>query len=111
MQTVSLTIRGDGADSAPRAIADIESDGRYDHQGDGFAVVALERFYYRILASVQTTVVFELVDDDVLEITVVAGGGATKLAKADHGAEGDHARRIVEAIEQYCRRRDLEVER
>ncbi|MFW6448275.1 MAG: hypothetical protein ACOC0X_01910 [Halobacteriota archaeon] len=111
MQILSITVRGDGAETVPRAIAEIDSAGRFDYEGDGFAIVVLERFYYRILASVQTTVVFELVDDEILEVTIVAGGGATKLAKADHDAEGDHLRRIAKAIERYCQRRDLEVDR
>lgn len=111
MQTVSLTIRGDGVDTVPRAISDIDDEDRFDYEGDGFAVVALERFYYRILASVQTTVVFDLVEDTVLDVTVVAGGGATRLAKRDLDADGQHVRSIVQGIESYCRRHDLEVER
>lgn len=106
-----MTVRGAEAWTVPRAIADITEEGRVDYDGDGFAVVVIEQFFYRNLSSLQTTLVFDLVDDTTCEVTLVVGGAAAGLAKYDADAEGTAIRDLVRELEAYCRRHDLEFER
>lgn len=110
MERRELTVRGEGAGGVPRALAEFAPDDRFDYDGDGFAVVT-EQFFYRVLASLQTTCIFDLVDDATVDITLVAGGGAAGLAKHDLDAEGEALRKHVRQIERFCRENDLEVKR
>lgn len=111
MERVELTVRGDGAPNVPRAIQDVTGEDRTDYDGDGFAVVAVERFYYRSNSTLQTTVVFERVDDATCEVTLISGGGGAGLLKDDVGTEQASSKRLVQAIEDFCRVRDLEIQR
>lgn len=111
MKQHEFTVRGEDAWTVPRAIADHRWDGRFDHQGDGFAVVVLEDFYHRINSSVQTTVIFELVDDATCEVTVVSGGAAAGWAKESFDADGAASRKLVKHLQGYCRANDLELDR
>lgn len=110
MERARVTVRGEDAWALPRAVADVDAESRFDHEGDGFAVIVLEQYFYRILGSVQTTVVFELVDDGELVATVIAGGGAAGMARDDADAEGTALRQLVDRLRRFCERNDLEFD-
>lgn len=111
METAWVTVRGEEAWTLPRAIADIESEARFDYDGDGFAVIAMEQYYHRTLSSLQTTVVFDLVDEETMEIRLIAGGGAAGLARDDVDAEGTALRNLVERLRRFSNEVGLEFER
>ena len=111
MDTVALTVRGEEAWSLPRAIADVESEARFDHDGDRFAVIAIEQYFYRTLSSIQTTVIFDLVDENAMEVRIIAGGGAAGLARNDVDAEGTALRKIVGRFRRFASEMNLKIER
>lgn len=111
MNRVELTVHGENATAVPRALGEFAPDERFDYVGDGFAVIVAEQYFYRVLSSLQTTVIFEQVDDTTVEVTLVSGGGAAGLAKDDMDAEGQAIRGLVNDIETFCDRQDLDVER
>lgn len=111
MEHVELVARGDDAWKLPRAIQGVADGNRFDHDGDGFAVVAIEQFFYRINSSLQTTAIFELVDETTCRVTLVSGGGAAGLAKDDLDAEGTALRKLVGKFEAFGRRNGLDIER
>ncbi len=111
MEQIDLTVRGDRASELPAALRDRSPDSRVDCEGDGFAVIVVEEYYKRTLSDLQVTTVFDLVDETTCEVTVVAGGGSSGLAKDDLGSEGDAARDVAGAIERFCSDRDLDVDR
>lgn len=111
MKREELTVHGDDAWTVPRAVQDVARDDRFDYDGDGFAVVVVEEYYYRNLSSLQTTLLFDLVDETTCEITLVAGGASAGLARYDADAEGESIRRLVRKFETYCRDEGLTLER
>lgn len=111
MESVTLAVRGEEAWALPRAIADIESEARFDYDGDGFAVIVIEQYFYRILSSIQTTVVFDLVDENTMEVRLIAGGGAAGLARDDVDAEGTALRKLVGRLGRLGSEMDLDIER
>lgn len=111
MEHVELTVLGEDAWTVPRAIRGFPEDNRFDYDGDGFAVILTEQFFYRINSSLQTTTIFELIDDSAVKVTLVSGGGAAGLAKDDLDAESTAVRKLVSDIENFCRQNDLEIER
>lgn len=111
MKSASLTVRGEDAWALPKSIADVESEDRFRYDGNWFAVITIEQYFYRILSSVQTTVVFDLVDETTMEVRVIAGGGAAGLARDDADAEGTALRKLVERLRRFAARMDLDIER
>ena len=111
MHSVELTVRGEDAWTVPRAIQDEHGDGRFDYDGDGFAVVVTESFYYRINSSLQTTAIFDLVEETTCRVTLLAGGAAAGLSKSTMDADGAATRKLVRKIESYSRDHDLDLER
>lgn len=111
MQETELTITDPDAADAPAALQDVDPQARFDYDGAGFAVIALEEFFYRINSSLQTVVIFERVGEAELDVVVVAGGGAAGLAKDDFDAEGAATREVVGELESFCEVRDCEVVR
>lgn len=110
MESVALTVRGEEAWALPRAITDVESETRFDYDGDGFAVIALEQYYYRILSSVQITVIFDLVEEETMEVRLVGGGGTAGLARDDVDAEGTALRELVGEFRRFADEMNLEIE-
>lgn len=111
MKHVELTARGENATAVPRALREFAPDERFDYDGDGFAAIVAEQYFYRVLSSLQITALFESVDDTTVDVTLVSGGGAAGLARYDADAEGQAVRDLVNEIETFCDRHDLDVER
>lgn len=111
MESVALTVQGEEVSALPRAIADIESEARFDYDGDGFAVIVVEQYYYRILSSIQTTIIFDLGDENTMEVRLIAGGGAAGLARDDVDAEGTALRKLMDRLSRFGNEMDLDIER
>lgn len=111
MEKTALVVRGERADTVPRAIDGYAEDKRVDYDGDGFYVVTGEKYYLRTNSTLQATVVFELVDETTCEVTIVSGGGGSGLLQSTMGSEWTEATRLVQSIEDYCAAHDLDVER
>lgn len=111
MKHVELTVRGENATAVPRALQEFAPDERFDYDGDGFAAIVAEQYFYRVLSSLQTTVLFEKLGDTTVDVTLVSGGGAAGLGKDDVDAEGQAVRDLVNEIETFCDRHNLDVVR
>lgn len=114
MYTTELTVRGSSVNELPQALYERllgERKGsveRYD--GDGFAVVVVERYYLRNNSNQQSTVVLELDGTDVCEVTIISGGGGAGLLGFDLGSESKQADEIRSEIAGICEDGAMRVE-
>lgn len=111
MEHADVSVRGEEAWKRWRAIGGASEGNRLDCDGDGFAVIATERFFYRHNPSLQPTSIFELIDDTTCKVTLISGGGAAGLVKDDLEAESTALRTLVRKFEHFGRKHDLEIER
>ena len=111
MEKIELVVRGEQADTVLRAVSGYAEDKRVDYHGDGFSVVTAEKYYLRTNSTLQSTTIFELVDETTCEGTIVSGGGGSGLLQSTLGSEWTEATRLAQAIEDYCGAHDLDVER
>jgi hypothetical protein len=74
------------------------------HSGDGFDVIATERYYMRTNSDLQATIVIEREAADRASVTVLAGGGATGLGPLswDLGSESAQADTLVSVLGDVC---------
>ncbi|WP_152041213.1 hypothetical protein [Salinigranum salinum] len=63
MKRTELTVQGEDAWKLPRAVRGSDWVDRFDYGGDGWAVIVVEQYFSRTVSALQTTVVFELVDE------------------------------------------------
>jgi len=110
MERTSFTVHGEDAGKLPSAIRGIPRNKRVDYGGDGFAVIVTERYFFRTNSNLQTTTIFELVDDTTCEVTVVSGGGGSGLLQHDWGTESGESNRLLRTFEEFCDEHELEVE-
>ena len=110
MERLEFTVRGEDAWTVPRAIRGYPPNKRVDYDGDGFAVIVTEQYYFRTNSNLQTTTIFELVDDGACRVTIVSGGGGQGFVQHDWGSESRESNELVGKIEDYCRENDLEVD-
>jgi hypothetical protein len=111
MERVSFTVHGDDAGRLPSAISGFPRNKRVDYSGDGFAVIVTEQYFFKTNSNLQTTTIFELVDDTTCEVTVVSGGGGAGFLQHDWGTESGESNKLVGKLEEFCREHGLEVER
>jgi len=111
MEKVEFTVSGAEAGKLPSAIRGIPQNKRVDYGGDGFAVIVTEQYFFRTNSNLQTTTIFELVDDTTCDVTIVAGGGGAGLLQHDWGTESGESNRLVGKIESFCREHGLDVDR
>lgn len=111
MERLELTVTGPEAGKVPTALGDLDADDRFDYDGDGFAVIVTEQFFYRTVSNLQATIIVDLVEETTVEITLIAGGGKSGFGKEDFGAESRTVHSIAERIERWCDRNGLEVDR
>lgn len=111
MERIEFTVHGDGAADVPSAIGGYPRRKREDYAGDGFAVVVTEQYYFRTNSDLQTTTIFELVDETSCKVTIISGGGQVGLLQHDWGTESGETNRLLGKIERYCEAHDLEIER
>jgi hypothetical protein len=110
MERIELTVRGEDAGRVPGAIRGVPRNRRADYSGEGFAVIITEQYFFRTNSNLQTTTIFELVDDTTCKVTIVSGGGGTGLLQHDWNAESGESNRLVGKIESFCREHGLDVE-
>ena len=110
MERIEFTVRGEGARNVPSAISGYPRNKRVDYDGEGFAVIVTEQYFFRTNSNLQTTTIFDLVDEATCKVTVIAGGGGSGLLQHDWGTESDESNHLVQKIEDYCRESDLEID-
>lgn len=110
METLELTVRGEGVDRLPSAIGGYQQDTRVDYEGDGFYLVVTDRWYTRTATNMQATTVFDFLDPTVCEVTILSGGGGGGLFQFDAWSESAEAKKIAGQIGDFCSENDLEVE-
>ena len=111
MESVELTVRGDGVRELPRAITGFPRHKRVDHAGDDFAVVVAEQYFFRTNSNLLTTTIFDVLDDTTCTVRVVAGGGGVGLTQEDLWSESSEAGTVVGKVETFCEEHGLDVER
>lgn len=111
MEQDQFTVRGEDAWTVPQAIEGYPQKRRADYEGDGFAVIITEQYYFRGGAYPVVVTIFELIDDDSVEVTLVEGGGTEKWHQRVFRVESTEPNRVAQKIEDYCRGNDLEIER
>ena len=109
MDQIELTVRGDGARNVPSAIIGYPRNKRYDYDGEGFAVIVTEQYFFRTNSTLQTTVIFDLVEQGVCDVTVIAGGGGSGFLQEDWGSESNESHRLLDKMQSYCEDHDLEI--
>jgi len=111
MERIEFTVRGEGVHTLPRAIGGYPRGKRVQYDGDGFAVVVTEQFFFRTNSTLQATTIFELTDETTCEVAILSGGGKSGLLQRDLGAESSEAKRIERKIERYSEEEGFEIER
>jgi hypothetical protein len=110
MERVELTVHGEDAGALPSAIQGVPRNKRADYSGDGFAVIVTEQYFFRTNSNLQTTTIFDLVDDTTCEVIIVTGGGGSGLLQHDWGTESGESNRLLERVESFCQERGLTIE-
>lgn len=110
MEQIEFTVHGEDAWRIPRAIKGYPGNKRVDYDGDGFAVIVTEQYYFRTNSNLQTTTIFELLGDDSCKVTLVTGGGGAGLLQHDWGSESTESNDLVQKIEDFCEENELEIE-
>lgn len=110
MKRIEFTVHGEGAKNVPRAISGYPRNKRVDYDGEGFAVIVTEQYFFRTNSNLQTTTIFDLIADDACRVTVIAGGGGAGFLQQDWGTESDESNELVQKIEDYCLEHDLDIE-
>lgn len=111
MEQEQFIVRGENAWTVPQAIQGYPKGKRVDYDGDGFAVVVTEQYYMRGGCHIQTTTIFELIDDNSVKVTLVEGGGREAWVHRGLRVKSAELSRVAEKIEDYCRENGLEIER
>lgn len=110
MEQIELTIHGEGVGKLPSAIQGVPRNKRSDYDGDGFAVIVTEQYFFRTNSNLQTTTIFELIDDTTCRVTIISGGGGSGLFQHDWGTESGESNKLLEKLEQYCQDHGLRIE-
>ena len=110
MERIEFTVRGEGARNVPSTISGYPRNKRIDYDGEGFAVIVTEQYFFRTNSNLQTTTIFDLIEDDACRVTVIAGGGGAGFLQQDWGTESIESNGIVQKIEDHCREQDLEID-
>lgn len=111
IEQIKFRVHGDAVGTLPSAISGYPREKRADYDGDGFAVIVTEQYFFRTNSTLQATTVFELVDDTTCEVAVIAGGGGEGYLQHDWGTESGESNKLIGKIEDYCDEHDLEIER
>ena len=109
MEEIKFTIHGEDASKVPGAIRGVPRNKRIDYSGDGFAVIITEQYFFRTNSNLQTTTIFELVDDTTCKVSIVSGGGGAGFLQDDWGTESGESNKLVEKIETFCQERGLKI--
>ena len=110
MEQVELTVHGEDAGKAPSAIKGYPQNKRMDYSGDGFAVIVTEQYFFRTNSNLQTTLIFELIDETTCKITIIAGGGGSDFLQHDWGTESGESNKLLGKIETFSREHGLEID-
>ncbi|MDS0282401.1 hypothetical protein [Haloarcula onubensis] len=110
MEQIAVTVHGENAGRLPSAINGVPRNKRVDYDGDGFAVIVTEQYHFKTNSSLQTTTIFELVDETTCEVTIVSGGGGAGLLQHDWGTESGDSNKLVAKLEAFCREHGLDIE-
>lgn len=93
---------------ADRIQDELSAEYRYD--GDGFAVLALEKYEaWGVNSNMQTTVILEPEGTTVYRIELVVGGGAAGAFQVTLGAEKEVLASVGDRIEAVCDDLGLEM--
>jgi hypothetical protein len=110
MEQTEFTVHGEGAGKVPGAIRGVPRNKRIDYSGEGFAVIVTEQYFFRTNSNLQTTTIFELVDDTTCKVTIISGGGGSGLLQHDWGTESGESNKLVGKIESFCQEHGLDIE-
>ncbi|WP_254531510.1 hypothetical protein [Natrinema gelatinilyticum] len=81
---------------------------RYD--GDGFDVIAVERYYLRNNSDQQATVIFDTTDGTTSRITILSGGGGDGLLQFNLGSHRAQTKKMANRIVELCQSDTLQLE-
>jgi len=110
MEQIEFTVHGEDAGKLPSAITGVPRTKRVDYSGDGFAVIVTEQYFFRTNSNLQTTTIFELIDDTTCKVSIVSGGGGAGLLQHDWGTESGESNKLVRKLETFCQEHDLDIE-
>ncbi|WP_247002334.1 hypothetical protein [Halosolutus gelatinilyticus] len=80
------------------------------YDGDGFDVIAVERYYLRNNSDQQATVIFDAEEEGTLRITILAGGGGAGLLQINLGSHRTQTKELEDRIVELCRSDELQLE-
>lgn len=114
MHRSELTVRGPDVAELPGVIYDElkgERKGQVErYDGDGFDVIAVERYYLRNNSDQQATIVFDRLDEETSLVTILAGGGGAGLLQLNLRSHQAQAERIANRIADRCDSAELDLE-
>jgi len=110
MEQLEFTVHGEDAGKLPGAIKGVPRNKRVDYSGDGFAVIVTEQYFFRTNSNLQTTTIFELMDETTCKVSIISGGGGAGLLQHDWGTESGNSNKLVEKLETFCQENGLTIE-
>lgn len=110
MEQIEFTVHGEDAGTLPRAISGVPRNKRVDYSGDGFAVIVTEQYFFRTNSNLQTTTIFELMDETTCKVRIISGGGGAGFLQHDWGTEAGNSNKLVEKLETFCQENGLTIE-
>lgn len=113
MKVAELVIEGEEIQKISDALYKYEdgyhADKPYMYESGDIVVLMRENYYFRISSTLMSVIIFKFINDNKVEIELVASGGKDGTLMYSWGAENSESRSIVHEIMDICTRNSWEI--